>query len=207
MLPFAEWTWSSLQLGEVVVQTATKGKTGGADEHGLLIRNFIKISSRVLALFDVRHSIKLFFIIWKGKCVWLSSASFFQTSVQQRRSKWAYTRRYTALSLSLLILCGGMRLSALGKSVNNCPFVPASDEYEALGGMRIGRGNRSILRKFSKMPLCPPQIQLGLAWGWNRNAALGSRWLTAWTMARSHVVLHVKYPLLLSYFYLKNWQN
>jgi hypothetical protein len=32
---------------------------------------------------------------------------------------------------------------------------------------------------------------------------LGTRRLTGWTMARPLVVLHVKCPLLLSYFYLK----
>jgi hypothetical protein len=32
------------------------------------------------------------------------------------------------------------------------------DEYGAVGGMRIGRGNRSTQRKPVPMPLFPPQI-------------------------------------------------
>jgi hypothetical protein len=32
------------------------------------------------------------------------------------------------------------------------------DECGAVGGMRIGRGNRSTWRKPAPMPLCPPQI-------------------------------------------------
>jgi hypothetical protein len=32
------------------------------------------------------------------------------------------------------------------------------DDYGALGGMRIGRGNRSTRRKPAPVPLCPPQI-------------------------------------------------
>jgi hypothetical protein len=32
------------------------------------------------------------------------------------------------------------------------------DDYGAVGGMRIGRGNRSTRRKPAPMPLCPPQI-------------------------------------------------
>jgi hypothetical protein len=33
-----------------------------------------------------------------------------------------------------------------------------ADEYEAFRGMRIGRGNRSTLRKPAQVPLRPPQI-------------------------------------------------
>jgi hypothetical protein len=32
------------------------------------------------------------------------------------------------------------------------------NEYGAVGGMRIGRGNRITRRKFAPVPLCPPQI-------------------------------------------------
>jgi hypothetical protein len=33
-----------------------------------------------------------------------------------------------------------------------------NDDYGAVGGMRIGRGNRSTRRKPAPVPLCPPQI-------------------------------------------------
>jgi hypothetical protein len=32
------------------------------------------------------------------------------------------------------------------------------DDYGAVGGMRLGRGNRSTRRKPAPVPLCPPQI-------------------------------------------------
>jgi hypothetical protein len=36
--------------------------------------------------------------------------------------------------------------------------APHDDDYGAVGGMRIGRGNRSTRRKPTPVPLCPPQI-------------------------------------------------
>jgi hypothetical protein len=32
------------------------------------------------------------------------------------------------------------------------------DECEAIGGMRIDKGNRSIWRKPAPVPFCPPEI-------------------------------------------------
>jgi hypothetical protein len=39
----------------------------------------------------------------------------------------------------------------------------------------LGRGNRSIRRKLSPVPLCPPQIPDDLTWTGTRAAAVGSR--------------------------------
>jgi hypothetical protein len=38
------------------------------------------------------------------------------------------------------------------------------DEYGAVGGMRIVRGNPSIRRKLAPLPLCTPQIPHDLTW-------------------------------------------
>jgi hypothetical protein len=60
-----------------------------------------------------------------------------------------------------LVAWGGVRLSPLGTSATNWPIVPArpiNDVCGAVGGMRIGRGNRSTLRKPTPAPLRPPQI-------------------------------------------------
>jgi hypothetical protein len=57
------------------------------------------------------------------------------------------------------------------------------DECGVVGGMRIGRGNRSTRRKHAPVPLCPPQIPHDLTWDRTRAAAVGSRRLTAWAMA------------------------
>jgi hypothetical protein len=86
-----------------------------------------------------------------------------------------------------LVSWGGVRLSPLGTSVTNWPIVPApddDDECGAVGGMRIGRGNRSTRRKPAPVPLCPPQIPHHLTWARTRAAAVGSRRLTAYAMAR-----------------------
>jgi hypothetical protein len=51
-------------------------------------------------------------------------------------------------SLSL-VSWSGVRLSPLGTSVTDWPIVPTSDDDEcgAVGGIKIGRGNRSTWRK------------------------------------------------------------
>jgi hypothetical protein len=70
--------------------------------------------------------------------------------------------------------------------VGHCwPIVPApDDDYGAVGGMRIGKGNRSTRRKPAPVPLCPPGIPHDLTWVRTRAAAVGSQRLTAWAMAR-----------------------
>jgi hypothetical protein len=54
----------------------------------------------------------------------------------------------------------------------------------AIGGMKIGRGNRSTRRKPAPAPLCPPKIPHDQTRARNRAAAVGSQRLTAWAMAR-----------------------
>jgi hypothetical protein len=58
------------------------------------------------------------------------------------------------------------------------------DDYGAVGGMRIGRGNRSTRIKPAPVPLCPQQIPHDLTWDRTRAAAVGSQRLTASAMAR-----------------------
>jgi hypothetical protein len=60
----------------------------------------------------------------------------------------------------------------LGTSAPNSPRM-VNNECGAVGGMRIGRGNRSTRRKPAPVSICPPQT---------RAAALGNRRLTAWAM-------------------------
>jgi hypothetical protein len=48
----------------------------------------------------------------------------------------------------------------------------------AIGGMRIGRGNRSTRRKCAAVPLCPPQIPHDQTGAQTRAAAVGSQRLT-----------------------------
>jgi hypothetical protein len=57
----------------------------------------------------------------------------------------------------------------------------------AIGGMKIGKGNRSTRRKPAPAPLCPPQIPLDQTRDRTRAAAVGSQHLTVWAMAWPYV--------------------
>jgi hypothetical protein len=52
------------------------------------------------------------------------------------------------------------------------------DECGAVGGMQIGRGNRSTSRKPAPAPLRPPQIAHDLTWDRTPVATVGSQLLT-----------------------------
>jgi hypothetical protein len=61
----------------------------------------------------------------------------------------------------------GMRLGPLGTSATvGLLYQPRmiDDDYGAVGGMRIGRGNRSTGGKPAPVSLCPPQIPHDLTW-------------------------------------------
>jgi hypothetical protein len=66
------------------------------------------------------------------------------------------------------------------------PRMIGGDEC-GVSGMRIGRGNRSTLRKPAAVPLCPPQIPCDLTWARTGAAAVGNRQLTACCV---HLVKH-----------------
>jgi hypothetical protein len=55
---------------------------------------------------------------------------------------------------------GGVQLGPLGNAATNRPIVPALGDYDdgEIGGIKIGRGNRSVLRKSAPAPLSLPQI-------------------------------------------------
>jgi hypothetical protein len=81
-----------------------------------------------------------------------------------------------------LVSLGGVRLSLLGTSATlGLLYQPRmiDDDYGAVGGMRIGEGNRSTRRKPAPVPVCPPQIPHDLTWDRTRAAAVGSQRLTA----------------------------
>jgi hypothetical protein len=64
----------------------------------------------------------------------------------------------TELILLIGIVGGGVQLGPLGTTATNMPIVPAPGDYDdgEVGGMMIGKGNRSARRKPAPMPLCPP---------------------------------------------------
>jgi hypothetical protein len=60
------------------------------------------------------------------------------------------------------------------------------DECGAVGGMRIGRGNRNTRRKPVPVPLWPSEIPHDLTWTRTRAAAVGPQRLIAWAMSRPY---------------------
>jgi hypothetical protein len=62
----------------------------------------------------------------------------------------------------IFIIVSGVRLSPLGTAATTGllyqPQMIDDGDCGEIGGMKIGRGNRSIRRKPAPAPLCPPQI-------------------------------------------------
>jgi hypothetical protein len=83
------------------------------------------------------------------------------------KSTAGYTSRchsyISKLLLLLFIILSGERPSPLGTMATTGllyqPQVIDDGDCGEIGGMKIGRGNRSTLRKSTPAPLCPPQIQ------------------------------------------------
>jgi hypothetical protein len=73
------------------------------------------------------------------------------------------------------------KLGPLGTSATEWPIVPAPGDYDdgEIGGIKIGRGNRSTRRKRAPAPLCAPQIPLDQTRARTRAAAVGNQRLTA----------------------------
>jgi hypothetical protein len=66
------------------------------------------------------------------------------------------------LFIIIIIILSGVRLSPLGTVATTGllyqPQMIDDGDCGAIGGMKIGRRNRSIRRKPAPVPLCPPQI-------------------------------------------------
>jgi hypothetical protein len=75
---------------------------------------------------------------------------------------------------------GGVKFGPLDTAAANRPTVPVPGDYDdgEIGGMMIGRENRSTRRKPAPVPFCPPETPHA-AWTRTRTAAVGSQRLTA----------------------------
>jgi hypothetical protein len=95
------------------------------------------------------------------------------------------------LFLLLLLLSVGWD-SPLGTAATTCllyqPRMIDDGDCGTIGGMKIGRGNRSTWRKPVPEPHCPPQIPHEQTRARTRAVAVGSQRLTAWAMARSKLI-------------------
>jgi hypothetical protein len=83
-----------------------------------------------------------------------------------------------------------VRLSPLGTAATTCilyqPQVINDGDCVVIGGMKIGRDNRSTRRKPAPASLCPQQIPHDLTRTQTWAAAVGSQRLTAWAMERPY---------------------
>jgi hypothetical protein len=95
-------------------------------------------------------------------------------------TRWKWSDLGPGRLFLISIMAGGVQLGPLGTAATNRPIVQAPGDYDdgKIGGMMIGRGNRSIRRIPAPVPLCPPQIPHA-ARTRTRAAAVGSQRLTA----------------------------
>jgi hypothetical protein len=70
-----------------------------------------------------------------------------------------------AFIITIIIIISGVRPSpfctAATVGLLNQPQMMGDGDCGEIGGMKIGRGNRSTERKPAPAPLCPPQIPHG----------------------------------------------
>jgi hypothetical protein len=90
---------------------------------------------------------------------------------------------YFIIIIIIIIIISGVGLSPIGTAATSGllykPQMIDEGDCGAIGGMRIGRGNRSTRRNRAPAQLCPPQIPLDSARARPRAAAVGSQRLTA----------------------------
>jgi hypothetical protein len=132
----------------------------------------------------------------------------------------------TSAQVSFIFLMGWVWVHLVLRPLFGLLYQPRmiDDECGLVDGMRIGRGNISAWRKFAPVPLCPLQIPQNLTRARTRAAAMGSRRLTAWAMARPRcqitsldyvttISLHIistYFPLLSNHSVLRSvfyWHN
>jgi hypothetical protein len=84
----------------------------------------------------------------------------------------------------------GVLLGPLSTASIYRPIVPAPGDYDdgEIGGMMIGRGDRSTRRNPAPVPLCPTQPP-HVARTWTRAVEVGSQRSTAGAMARPWIQL------------------
>jgi hypothetical protein len=89
----------------------------------------------------------------------------------------------TTPSVLLLFIISGVGLSPLGTAATSGllykPQMTDEGNCGAIGGIKIGRGNRSTRRKPAPVPHCPPQIPYDQTQARTRAADVGSQRLTA----------------------------
>jgi hypothetical protein len=98
-------------------------------------------------------------------------------------SRWVLKNYLKCSGIHGFFILSGVRLNPFGTATTTGLLYQNQmiddGDYGALGGMKIGRGNRSTRRKPAPSPLYPPQIQQEQTLARTRAAAVGSQRLTA----------------------------
>jgi hypothetical protein len=97
---------------------------------------------------------------------------------------------YYHFILQIHIVGGGVQNGSTRHVGHFWPIVPAPGDCKdgELGGIKIGRGNRSTRRKSAPTPLCPTYIPLDKTRARIGAAAVGNQRLTPWAMARPYII-------------------
>jgi hypothetical protein len=90
---------------------------------------------------------------------------------------------FIIIIIIIIIIISGVGLSPLGTAAASGllykPQMIDEGDCGAIGGMKIGRGNRSTRRKPTPAPLSPPQIPHDQTRARTRAASVGNQRLTA----------------------------
>jgi hypothetical protein len=128
---------------------------------------------------------------------------------------WIYPMLLTQMKIQANIHVGfffwsGVRLSSLDMSATIWPIVPASGDIsmEQSVERKLARESEVLGQKLALVPLCPSKIPHDLTGDRPRAAAMGSRRLTAWAMARPAVYVHchrVAYRRMECRLWISSW--
>jgi hypothetical protein len=115
----------------------------------------------------------------------------FMTGLWSKFVRSRNQNRDTYLICFFFIILSEVRLSSLGTAATTGLLYQPQMIYDAdcgaIGGMKIGRGNRSTRRNPAPEPLRPHQIPHDQTRARTRAAAVVSQPLTAWAMARPNI--------------------
>jgi hypothetical protein len=108
-----------------------------------------------------------------GSCAYILRAACIVTVIG------AYSNKINRLLILLFyyFIMNGVGTAATSGQLYN-PHMIDEGDCGAIGGIKIGRGNRSTRRKLAPAPLCPPQIPHDQTQARTRAAVVGSQRLT-----------------------------
>jgi hypothetical protein len=151
-------------------------------------------------------------ILWFYMLEWLSGMGHTERQVKHFKNDSSYPAPKIFKIFILFIILNGVRLSPLGTAATTDLLYQSQmiddGDCGAIGGMKIGRRNRTTRRESAPAPLCPPQIPHDQARARTRATSMGSHRLTAWAMAWPFILfvffITIQIPL---FFHVEGTKN